>query len=621
MPLKEEVLGALLNARTAFLDDPEVFTAQDFLEATSTEPGVCTATRFWAREPTPDQPAKARKNDASRSASIAELGATAATAQIRAQRKIELDGGPAVGPARSSNVKAKGRKRDTSTLVDDLIIQEEEPSASGDKMVPVVYCIGCDLRNAQRNPKRIKSHAIGCSKIQANFPSLYKKLIAESSSNLKSETAHKAQAGRHHDDEPPLDPDLPDAEVGDAAPTQGKINEYFEPVKMTPMRQAAIDLALFQLVICAALPFSFVENPWLVNLLLILAPNYITPEHTAFFTAQITKQLAVFMSGLAKFLRGRFYLTLSLDRWSTHAHDEVYTFHTTTPSRRSIFTAGHVFKGVSVTGAALFDTMTVKISGNTLQRRIVRSLATGAQTYALRVGAFTRNLGKLFKADLVIVSSISNYFGQSNLGTGVLGIERRLEGIRTGINRHRKRNSAQAISSHAQFRSVCQLSFIQSGELEFKTATSKKLKAYLEPGPAHYGFLAQLDTMIKLFEAGANGITTLEGQNTNCGDVLYVWVTIAWHLEQLLGTESFDYIEHGALRLLMPTVKEGETLPSDKWPPLLKRLPARSSGDSQGGAATNGHDISDRRVQRRRVKPLSSASFVNFLELRANVTN
>ncbi|KAJ7053640.1 hypothetical protein C8F01DRAFT_1374925 [Mycena amicta] len=80
------------------------------------------------------------------------------------------------------------------------------------------------------------------------------------------------------------------------------------------------------------------------------------------------------------------------------------------------------------------------------------------------------------------------------------------------------------------------------------------------------------------------------------------------------------YIEHGALRLLMPTVKEGETLPSDKWPPLLKR-PARSSGDSQGGAATNGHDISDRRVQRRRVKPLSSASFVNFLELRANVTN
>ncbi|KAJ7048477.1 hypothetical protein C8F01DRAFT_1379928 [Mycena amicta] len=498
MPLKEEVLGALLNARTAFLDDPEVFTAQDFLErrARSLEFAL---QRDFGRESLPltQQPAKARKNDASRSASIAELGATAATAQIRAQRKIELDGGPAVGPARSSNVKAKGRKRDTSTLVDDLIIQEEEPSASGDKMVPVVYCIGCDLRNAQRNPKRIKSHAIGCSKIQANFPSLYKKLIAESSSNLKLMPRTKQTTTNHR-----WIPISRMLKWGDAAPTQGKINEYFEPVKMTPMRQAAIDLALFQLVICAALPFSFVENPWLVNLLLILAPNYITPEHTAFFTAQITKQLAVFMSGLAKFLRGRFYLTLSLDRWSTHAHDEVYTFHTTTPSRRSIFTAGHVFKGVSVTGAALFDTMTVKISGNTLQRRIVRSLATGAQTYALRVGAFTRNLGKLFKADLVIVSSISNYFGQSNLGTGVLGIERRLEGIRTGIKS----------ASETQFGT----SYIQSRAIQ----------------------KSQLDTMIKLFEAGANGITTLEGQNTNCGDVLYVWVTIAWHLEQLLGTEA-----------------------------------------------------------------------------------
>jgi hypothetical protein len=44
--------------------------------------------------------------------------------------------------------------------------------------------------------------------------------------------------------------------------------------------------------------------------------------------------------------------------------------------------------------------------------------------------------------------------------------------------------------------------------------------------------------MVKLLEAGANGITTLEGQNTTCADVFYVWVTIAWHLEKLLGNPS-----------------------------------------------------------------------------------
>ncbi|KIK53104.1 hypothetical protein GYMLUDRAFT_250685 [Collybiopsis luxurians FD-317 M1] len=40
--------------------------------------------------------------------------------------------------------------------------------------------------------------------------------------------------------------------------------------------------------------------------------------------------------------------------------------------------------------------------------------------------------------------------------------------------------------------------------------------------------------MTKLFESGANSITTLEGQNITHTDVFYVWVTIAWHLEQVL---------------------------------------------------------------------------------------
>ncbi|KAJ7881643.1 hypothetical protein B0H13DRAFT_2345083 [Mycena leptocephala] len=46
-------------------------------------------------------------------------------------------------------------------------------------------------------------------------------------------------------------------------------------------------------------------------------------------------------------------MTLSLDGWSSCAKDEIYTFHTTIPSRRSFFVDGHVFKGISVTGATL----------------------------------------------------------------------------------------------------------------------------------------------------------------------------------------------------------------------------------------------------------------------------
>lgn len=80
-------------------------------------------------------------------------------AQIRAQRKLDLEGAPAagdVGPARKKQV---GRRPDA--LVDNLIIQEEEIGSKG-KPVAVTYCIGCDSRTAFRNPQRIKEHALQC---------------------------------------------------------------------------------------------------------------------------------------------------------------------------------------------------------------------------------------------------------------------------------------------------------------------------------------------------------------------------------------------------------------------------------------------------------------------------
>ena len=41
---------------------------------------------------------------------------------------------------------------------------------------------------------------------------------------------------------------------------------------------------------------------------------------------------------------------------------------------------------------------------------------------------------------------------------------------------------------------------------------------------------------IQLLSSSANAILTLEGQNTTCADVFYVWVCIAYHLEQILAS-------------------------------------------------------------------------------------
>jgi hypothetical protein len=85
----------------------------------------------------------------------------------------------------------------------------------------------------------------------------------------------------------------------------------------------------------------------------VLCPAFIVPDRSSFFPKHLAQEVAAWGEAFKKFLENYHHLTLSLDGWSTHARDELYTFHTTTPKRRSFFTDGHVFKGVSVTGEAL----------------------------------------------------------------------------------------------------------------------------------------------------------------------------------------------------------------------------------------------------------------------------
>jgi hypothetical protein len=92
-----------------------------------------------------------------------------------------------------------------------------------------------------------------------------------------------------------------------------------------------------------------------LEFILALAPNYKVPERTSFFARNIQAEVAAVGTRLKDFLSTKVHMTLSLDGWSTRAKDEIYTFHTTIPSRRSFFTDGHVFKGISVTGESLAE--------------------------------------------------------------------------------------------------------------------------------------------------------------------------------------------------------------------------------------------------------------------------
>ncbi|KAJ7238111.1 hypothetical protein B0H12DRAFT_1025915 [Mycena haematopus] len=153
------------------------------------------------------------------------------------------------------------------------------------------------------------------------------------------------------------------------------------------------------------------------------------------------------------------------------------------------------------------------------------------------INLFMKDLGALFKKQLVVVSGLSNYFGQSNYGTAHLNAERKKMNIKEGM---KSASETRFSTTYIQTRAVnvCMPainSLYRSGLLPLiRIRQTKFLQAYLGETTAHYTFMASLSIMIQLFEAPANGILTLEGQNTTCADVFYVWVCIAWQLERVL---------------------------------------------------------------------------------------
>ncbi|KAF9550188.1 hypothetical protein CPC08DRAFT_738376 [Agrocybe pediades] len=221
----------------------------------------------------------------------------------------------------------------------------------------------------------------------------------------------------------------------------------------------------------------------------------------------------------------------------------------------SFFTDGHVFKGTSVTGKALFDIMN-------RVRVIFYSAVAGdsaANVCAARIGLnklylwilniydpchnlnlYMKDVGKLFKDLLSIVSGVANSFSKSNYGTYHLDAQRKIDGIQHGITNPM---DTRFLSSYTQVVSVhnCMNSMrrcVESGALKFDTKATKKLEPYISGGPQFHHFMANMSGFIKLLESGANSIETLKGQNTTCANVFYVWVCIAYSLEQVLSNPT-----------------------------------------------------------------------------------
>ncbi|KAF8146814.1 hypothetical protein K438DRAFT_1780555 [Mycena galopus ATCC 62051] len=325
MPLSETALGAILIARSAYIETDD-YGIPDWQAVIETHTAEGTPERAaWLAHLTavidavkeekniPEPPAivtgstvaisgsKRQKKSAAPVPGAPEFERDQRHAQIRAQRILDLEGAPAegeVGPARAKQGPEQPAQVYTdlnpwfpcrNSVVDNGALRLIWTERGFDLRGTHLFGFGFDWvlqfmpdlkRTVYRNPQRIKEHALQCTKLAELFPNLYEdsvKANAERGNGVGVAPSSKLRTKRKQgiipgNLLPAMEVDQPNTEAGSST-ADSNIKEYFAPKKLSDARQAslqaALDIALFQVVICAALPFSFVENAWLINLLFI----------------------------------------------------------------------------------------------------------------------------------------------------------------------------------------------------------------------------------------------------------------------------------------------------------------------------------------------------------------
>ncbi|KAJ7195589.1 hypothetical protein B0H12DRAFT_1082167, partial [Mycena haematopus] len=187
-------------------------------------------------------------------------------AAIRLQRKIDNSGvvppEGQVRPVRTEksifarrieqlqrDAKGKpGRKRDF--LADECVIAGVDTARHRDGTTTeekCTWCVGCDKKAAGHDANRIKNHAFDCQKIQAEWPELWALVDAERGGSALSVVLDQGNLSAlppvRKPAEAKADKSVKPLPTSSAtAQSKGTLREYFTPTKISPERQAQIDL-------------------------------------------------------------------------------------------------------------------------------------------------------------------------------------------------------------------------------------------------------------------------------------------------------------------------------------------------------------------------------------------
>lgn len=93
-------------------------------------------------------------------------------------------------------------------------------------------------------------------------------------------------------------------------PTQTKLSDYIESIKLTPERTKEITRALLKAFIICGIPFHIIENPFFIELLKTLRPAYEPPSKNILFGRHLAQETAFINQEIIKQLKNSENLTL-----------------------------------------------------------------------------------------------------------------------------------------------------------------------------------------------------------------------------------------------------------------------------------------------------------------------
>ncbi|KAJ3982258.1 hypothetical protein F5890DRAFT_1444888, partial [Lentinula detonsa] len=155
---------------------------------------------------------------------------------------------------------------------------------------------------------------------------------------------------------------------------------------------------------------------------------------------------------------------------------------------------------------------------------------------------------KGFAEPMRIVSGITTYFSHSNYGKHHLRNELKNDKSCRGI----VAGGATRFSTfHTHVQSIIRCfdameRCLSKGCLIFDTPATKPLRKYIALGTDRLRFQIELNHIDALLQPIARGLTTLEGQNTTCSDVFYVFVGIAIGFNRVFEDPTSDIYKYRA---------------------------------------------------------------------------